>query len=207
MVDAAGAALLHPQEQWEEWGQGLVSRGGLERGGLVGPLQRSSFLGRPTLLAVHSIQGRDDRTIGYFVERVDLRELEALLGPAEGDPPHSFWLLDEQGKVLVRAGKVPDAPGVQPFPVPLPAEGDGRAQGTLRLDGLGTQIYGIRRLQGPTRGYLVATVAESAAYRPLTEARNRLLRLGCHGGGRVVGSSWPQKLLRPIHRIWRPPPT
>src|SRR2546425_1241855 len=87
------------QERWEDWGQGLLDRGGLERGGIVSPIHRSAFLGRPTLLVLHTVQGRQNRTIGYFVERVDLRELESLLGPTEGDPPYSFSLLDEQGRV------------------------------------------------------------------------------------------------------------
>jgi diguanylate cyclase (GGDEF)-like protein len=205
VIDPRGKVLASTRdERWEDWGQDLLGRGGLERGGIVSPIHRSAFLGRPTLLVVHTVQGRQDRTIGYLVERVDLRELEALLGPTEGDPPYSFWLLDEQGRVLVRAGKVPDAPGEQAFPGALPAEGKetGAVDGAS-LPGLGSSIYGTRRLRGPTRGFVAATVAASAAYRPLFEARNRLLNILLPLVGLVLLASFlvARSLLKPILRL------
>jgi diguanylate cyclase (GGDEF)-like protein len=205
VIDPRGQVLASTrQERWEDWGKGLLERGGLERGGVVSPIHRSAFLGRPTLLVVHTVQGRQDRAIGYFVERVDLRELEALLGPTEGDPPYSFWLLDEQGRVLLRAGKVPDAPGEQTFPGALPEEGkDTGVMASVSLPGLGDSSYGVRRLHGPTRGFVAATVAANAAYRPLFEARNRLLKIGLPLVGLVLLASFlvARSLLKPIHRL------
>ena len=204
VIDPRGKVLASTRdERWEDWGQGLLDHG-LERGGVVSPIHRSAFLGRPTLLVLHTVQGRQDRTIGYLVERVDLRELEALLGPTEGDPPYSFWLLDEQGRVLVRAGKVPDAPGEQAFPGALPPEG--KETGVVEivsLPGLGDSIYGTRRLRGPTRGFVATTVAASAAYRPLFEARNRLLNLLLPLVGLVLLASFlvARSLLKPILRL------
>jgi len=205
VIDPRGNVLASTrQERWEDWGQGLLDRGGLERGGVVSPIHRSAFLGRPTLLVLHTVQSRQDRTIGYFVERVDLRELEALLGPTEGDPSYSFWLLDEQGRVMLRAGKVPDTPGEQAFPGALPEEGkEMGAVSSVSLPGLGDSTYGVRRLRGPTRGFVVATVPESAAYRPLFEARNRLLKIGLPLVGLVLLASFlvARSLLKPIHRL------
>ena len=205
VIDPRGQVLASTrQERWEDWGKGLLERGGLERGGVVSPIHRSAFLGRPTLLVVHTVQGRQDRAIGYFVERVDLRELEALLGPTEGDPPYSFWLLDEQGRVLLRAGKVPDAPGEQTFPGALPEEGkDTGVMASVSLPGLGDSSYGVRRLHGPTRGFVAATVAANAAYRPLFEARNRLLKIGLPLVGLVLLASFlvARSLLKPIHEL------
>ena len=204
VIDPRGNVLASTRdERWEDWGQGLLDHG-LERGGIVSPIHRSAFLGRPTLLVLHTVQGRQDRTIGYLVERVDLRELEALLGPTEGDPPYSFWLLDEQGRVLVRAGKVPDTPGEQAFPGALPPEGkETGAVEIVSLPGLGDSIYGTRRLRGPTRGFVATTVAASAAYRPLFEARNRLLNLLLPLVGLVLLASFlvARSLLKPILRL------
>jgi diguanylate cyclase (GGDEF)-like protein len=204
VIDPRGRVLASTrQERWEEWGQGLLDRGGLERAGTVSPIHRSAFLGRPTMLVFHTVQGRSDRTIGYFVERVDLRELENLLGPSDDDPVHSFWLLDAQGRVLVRAGKVPDTPGETPFGGKLPEQGKETGPvGRMMLPG-GDSIYGVRRLRGPTGGFVVAAVATDAAYRPLTDSRNRLLRLGVPLIGLVLLASFlvARGLLRPILRL------
>jgi len=205
VIDLKGKVLASTREErWEDWGQGLLDRGGLERGGIVSPIHRSAFLGRPTLLVLHTVQGRQDRTIGYLVERVDLRELQALLGPTEGDPSYFFWLLDEQGRVLLRAGKVPDAPGEQTFPGALPEEGkETGVVDNVSLPGLGNNIYGTRRLRGPTRGFVATTVSASAAYRPLFEARNRLLKLLLPLVGLVLLASFlvTRSLLKPILRL------
>jgi len=205
VIDPRGNVLASTrQERWEDWGQGLLDRGGLERGGVVSPIHRSAFLGRPTLLVLHTVQGRQNRMIGYFVERVDLRELESLFGPTEGDPPYSFSLLDEQGRVLLRAGKVPEDPGEQGFPGALPQEDkETGAVGSVSLPGLDDSIYGVRRLRGPTRGFVVATVSGRAAYRPLYEARNRLLGFGLPLVGLVLLASFlvARSLLKPIQRL------
>jgi diguanylate cyclase (GGDEF)-like protein len=205
VIDPRGQILAATrQERWEEWGKGLLDRGGLERAGAVSPIHRSTFLGRPTMLVLHTVQGRSGRTIGYFVERVDLRELENLLGPTDDDPAHNFWLLDQQGRVLVRAGKVADAPGEQPFGGSLPEEGKETGPvSRITLPGGGDSIYGVRRLRGPMGGFVVAAVSSGAAYRPLYESRNRLLKLGLPLVGLVLLASFlvARGLLRPILRL------
>jgi diguanylate cyclase (GGDEF)-like protein len=205
IIDAQGRVLASTREErWEQWGEGLLDAGGLERGGVVSPIYRSAFLGRPTLLVLHTVQGRQNRTIGYFVERVDLRDLETLLGPSEDDPPYSFWLLDEKGRVLLRAGRVPDAPGQDIFPGPLPEEGkEAGAVGSTSLPGLGECIYGLRRLHAPTQGFVAATVPARAAYRPLFEARHRLLKFGLPLVGLVLLASFlvARSLLKPVLRL------
>ncbi|HVR72643.1 MAG TPA: diguanylate cyclase [Vicinamibacteria bacterium] len=205
VIDPRGKVLASTRpERWEDWGEGLPDTGGLRPAGTVSPIHRSAFLGRPTMLVLHTVQNKYDRRIGYFVERVDLRELENLLRPSEDDPTHMFWLLDPQGRVLIRAGKVPDTPGESPFGGKLPDEG--KETGPIgRMTGLGSgeNIYGVRRLRGPTRGFVVAAVSAGAAYRPLTEARNRLLKLGLPLVGLVLVGSFlvARSLLRPILRL------
>ena len=106
--------------------------------------------------------------------------------------------------MLLRAGKVPDAPGALTFPGALPEAGkDTSAVGRVSLPGLGDSSYGVRRLHGPTRGFVVATVAANAAYRPLFEARNRLLKIGLPLVGLVLLASFlvARSLLKPIHRL------
>jgi len=204
VIDLEGNVLASTRpERWEDWGRALLDHGP-ERGGVVSPIHRSAFLGRPTLLVLHTVQGRENRTIGYFVERVDLRELESLLRPTEGDPAFSFWLLDEEGRVLVRAGKVPDDPGEQAFPGALPEPGKETGQiQSVALPGVGSSIYGVRRMRGPRQGFVVGTVAASAAYRPLVEARNRLLKIVLPLVGAVLLGSLlvARSLLKPILRL------
>jgi diguanylate cyclase (GGDEF)-like protein len=202
VIDARGRVLSSTRpERWDEGGQGLPTGSGLPRGGTVGAIHRSSFLGRPTMLVLHTVQDRYERIIGHFVARVDLRELENLLRAAEGEPTHTFWLLDQQGKVLIRAGKVPDAPGETPLGGALPA--DGHEVGPIArmtLPGGADSIYGARRLLGRMGGFVVAAVPTHAAYRPLTESRNRLLKLGLPLVGLVLLGSFlvARSLLRPI---------
>ncbi len=204
VIDPRGRVLASTRpERWEDWGQGLPDGGGLQRG-TVSPIHRSEFLGRPTMLVLHTVQDKYDRKIGYFVERVDLRELENLLRSSDGDPSHAFWLLDPQGRVLIRAGKVPEAPGEATFEGPLPEPGKETGPiARMTLPGGGDMIYGVRRLVGPTGGYVVAAVSTGAAYRPLTESRNRLLKLGLPLVGLVLLGSFlvARGLLRPILRL------
>jgi diguanylate cyclase (GGDEF)-like protein len=205
VIDPRGKVLASTrQERWEDWGQALLDRGGLERGGVVSPIHRSAFEGRPTMLVVHTIQGRSETGIGYFVERVDLRELEAVLVATDTDPPYSFWLLDERGRVMVRAGKVSAVPGDQVFPGALPAEGKETGPvASVSMPGAGTVIYAVRRLSGPTRGFVAATVSASAAYRLLDEARIRLLTIVLPLVGLVLLTSFlvARNLLRPVLKL------
>jgi diguanylate cyclase (GGDEF)-like protein len=178
IVDLAGNVLASTREErLEDWGTRLLANGGPTRGGTVSPLHRSEYLGRPTVLVMHTIQGRSDRTVGYFAERLDLAEMLALLA-MPSDPPLLFWLLDEEGHVLVKGGKVADPPGKEAFPAPLPAAGvETGPVAEARLQGLSRTVYGVRRL-GPTGGYLAATLPVNVAYRSLDESRNRLLMVG-----------------------------
>jgi hypothetical protein len=85
---------------------------------LVTPLWRSESLGRPTMLVLRRIQVRN-RVVGFVVERLDLRQLEAQLRVA-GPDPVVFWLLDGAGHVVAREGKIPETPGQDTFPGTLP---------------------------------------------------------------------------------------
>jgi diguanylate cyclase (GGDEF)-like protein len=188
-------------EQWEDWARGLLAKPETARAGIVSPLHRSPFLGRPTLLALHAIQDRNDRTVGFFVERPDLRELQLLLNPALGDPAPEFWLLDPEGRILLHTGHVPANPGTEELPVvkPVPPEEAGPVV-EATLPSLGRVVYGVRRLAGPSGGYIAATVPARVAYRSLDDARLRLLSLGVPALLLVLLVSFyaARSLLRPI---------
>jgi len=180
VTDADGRILASTRnEQWEEWAAPLLARPEAGKAGVVSPLHRSAFLGRPTLLALHAIQDRNDKKVGFFVERPDLRELLLLLNPAGGDPVPEFWLLDADGRVLLRTGQVPANPGTEQLPVvkPVPPEEAGPVV-EATLPSVGRVVYGVRRLAGPSGGYLAVTVPVGAAYRSLDEARLRMLIVG-----------------------------
>jgi diguanylate cyclase (GGDEF)-like protein len=155
--------------------------------GRVSPIRRSEFLGRPSLLVVHPVEGSrgGERTIGFFVERPDLRELEAILATLPSDPPPAFWLIDGEGNVVIRQGRVEAEPGASPFPGERPPE-DAESGPVREADfsGLGDVVYGVRRLKGG--GFLAVTVPAAAAYRSLYESRNRLLAFGLVGLGLVL---------------------
>jgi diguanylate cyclase (GGDEF)-like protein len=200
IVDLAGNVLASTRdEKLEDWGTRLLANGGPTRGGTVSPIHRSEHLGRPTILVMHTIQGRSDRTVGYFAERLDLTELEQLLVKAS-DPSLLFWLLDENGHVLMRGGKVLESPGKDVFPAPLPAAGaETGPVGEARLRGLGPTIFGVRRLD-TTGGYMAATVPANVAFRSLDESRNRLLMVGVPALAAVFLMSFvvARGMLRPI---------
>jgi diguanylate cyclase (GGDEF)-like protein len=205
VTDARGRILAATRdEQWEEWANGVLSKPEAVRGGVVSPLHRSPFLGRPTLLALHAIQDRNDRTVGFFVQRPDLRELLLLLNPAVGDPAPEFWLLDAGGKVLLKTGQLPPNPGTEDLPVvkPVPPEEAGPIV-EATLPGIGRVVYGVRRLAGPSGGYLAATVPARAAYRSLDESRLRLLIVGLSALVVVLLVTFfaARNLLRPIQLL------
>ncbi len=180
VTDAQGRILATTRnEQWEGFATPLLARPEAAKAGVVSPLHRSAFLGRPTLLALHAIQDRNDKNVGFLVERPDLRELLLLLNPAVGDPAPEFWLLDDNGRVLLRTGQLPPNPGTEQLPVvtPVPPEEAGPVV-EATLPTVGRVVYGVRRLAGPSGGYLAATVPARVAYRSLDEARLRMLILG-----------------------------
>jgi diguanylate cyclase (GGDEF)-like protein len=202
VTDAQGKILASTRdERWEDWASGLLARPEAAKAGVVSPLHRSPFLGRPTLLALHAIQDRNDRNVGFLVERPDLRELQLLLNPAAGDPAPEFWLLDAEGRVLLRTGQVPAKPGTEELPVvrPVPPEEAGPIV-EASLPSMGRVVYGVRRLAGPSGGYLAATVPARVAYRSLDEARLRLLIVGLSALVIVLLISFfaARNLLRPI---------
>ena len=179
VTDARGRILASTRdEQWEDFAP-LLSRPEAAKAGIVSPLHRSAFLGRPTLLAMHAIQDRNDKIVGFLVERPDLRELLLLLNPAVGDPAPEFWLLDDGGRILLRTGQLPSKPGTEVLPVvkPVPPDEAGPIV-EATLPAIGRVVYGVRRLAGPSGGYLAATVPARVAYRSLDEARLRMLIVG-----------------------------
>ena len=178
VVDLQGKVVSGTREEkLENWGQELLARPGRPHGPLVSPLYRSETLERPTLLMLHDIQGRGDRTVGYFVERLDLRELESFLGTPSSSVEPAFWLLDHEGRVLMRAGRLLAYPGTEMFPVPVPLS-KAAPVGQIHLPGVGTAVYGLTALEGPFAGYVAATVPAAVAYQSLEESRVRLLKVG-----------------------------
>jgi len=202
VIDLEGRILASTRpEEWEAWVTPLLARPEAARTGLVSPLHRSPFLGRPTLLALHAIQDANDRSVGYFVQRPDLRELQNLLRPAVSEPVPEFWLLDDEGRVLLRTSDLPANPGTEKLPVAKPPEPQEAGPVVeMRLPSLGRVVYGVRRLAGPSGGYLMATVPSNVAYRSLHESRLRLLGFGLAGILAVLLVSFyaSQGLLRPI---------
>jgi diguanylate cyclase (GGDEF)-like protein len=230
IVDLEGDVLAATrEEQLEDWGKKLLaSTGGPGSAGILSPLHRSEYLGRPTLLVLQPIQDRFSRTVGYFVERLDLRELESYLNtPVDAesvfafltadakeiesrlnDPSANlspaFWLLDRNGRVLARAGRVVDRPGTQVFPGDLLDEQTFVGPVKDRdFPGMGKTVYALRRLEGPWGGYLAATVPFSVAYLSLHEARFRLLKFGLPAiiVIFVLNVLLARRMLRPILRL------
>lgn len=180
IVDLTGEVVSGTRdERLEAWGRAAITSGPPLRDPRLSPLFHSEYLGRPTLLILSPIQSRLDTTLGYLVLRVDLRELESLLSTPPGELAPSFWLLDDKGRLLVKAGRVVERPGVLMFPGSLPPEGTELGPATeSNLAGLGPTVYGVRRLGRLEGEHLAALVPAAAAYRPLVDSRTRLLRLG-----------------------------
>jgi two-component system chemotaxis family response regulator WspR len=224
VVDLNGEALAGTREErLEDWGVAMLSGGAVDKGRLS-PVRRSEYLGRATQLVLQPIQGRSNRTVGFFVGRLDLRELESHLNtPVDAETAFllprldvkeiesrlvtsseltpSFWILDESGRVLAEAGKLLARPGTAPFPVALPEESPSVIPvKEANLPGLGATVYGVRRLEPPLQGHIAATVASVAAYRSLRESGNRLLLFG---GSAILGIFIltfvaARQILRPI---------
>jgi len=93
-------------EELEPWARELLKAIPAGRSTIVSPLRRSERLERPTLLVLRVIQGRGDHPIGYFGERLDLRELAVFLSDSSPEPGPTFWLLDEEGRVLLKGGVI-----------------------------------------------------------------------------------------------------
>jgi diguanylate cyclase (GGDEF)-like protein len=188
VVDPAGRVLASTREErLDDPEVEILRQGATTGGGLVTPIRRSAFLGRPSLLVVHPVEGAAEggRPIGFFVERPDLRELEAVLATLPSDPPPSFWLIDTEGRVVIRQGRVEADPGAKTFPGERPPAG--AEAGPVReatFPGVGEVVYGVRRLK--SGDCLAVTVPAAAAYRSLVESRNRLLGFGLAGLAAVM---------------------
>ena len=224
VVDIAGEVLAGTREErLEDWGIAMLTERGIDKGRLS-PVRRSDYLGRATQLVIQPIQGRANRTIGYFVERLDLRELESHLNtPVDAETAFllprldakeiesrlatsselspAFWILDEGGRVLAEAGKLLARPGTAPFPVALPEDSPAVIPvKEANLPGLGATVYGVRRLEAPLQGYIAATVASTSAYLSLRESGNRLLLFGGSAILGIFGLTFlaARQILRPI---------
>src|SRR5262249_34470315 len=155
-------------EQLESWGRELLAAGGPGSAGAISPLFRSSYLERPTLLVLQPIQDRFNHTNGYLVERLDLRELEAMLTPLQdADLAPSFWLLDGDGNLLARAGRLVTDPGHDTFLQDPAAKLNAGAITEAEVRGLGRGVFGVRALSGAFPGQLVAALPAAVAYQPL----------------------------------------
>jgi len=184
VVDAAGRVLASTREERLDPAEVELLRSDAADG-RVTPIRRSIFLGRPSLLVSHAVEGTGGTAIGFFVERPDVHEIEAILATRPGDPPASFWLIDSDGKVVVRQGRVEAEPGASAFPGERPPS-DAEA-GPVRdavLPGVGEVVYGVRHLK--SGDFLAVTVPAAAAYRSLVESRNRLLAFGLAGLAAVM---------------------
>ena len=186
VVDPAGRVLASTRDERLDPAE-IDLLGTAAADGRVSPIRRSEFLGRPSLLVVHPVEGSGGggRPIGFFVERPDLRELEGILATLPNDPPPSFWLIDAEGRVVIRQGRVEDEPGASSFPGERPAADveAGPVQEAI-FPGVGEVVYGVRRLR--SGGFLAVTVPAAAAYRSLAESRNRLLAFGLAGLAAVM---------------------
>jgi diguanylate cyclase (GGDEF)-like protein len=201
IVDLEGQVLsATAEESLEPWALELLRRQGGGPGEVVTPIRRSERLGRPTMLVFHLIQGRGDRPVGYLGLRLDLRELSASMAATSPSDPTGFWLLDGQGRVLIKYGRLEDQPGTEPFPAPLTQP---VGEGSLR--GIGTAVWGIRRLESRLDGSVAATVPAAVAYQPLVDSRLNLIKVGVPAVffvcliAFVVG----RRLVRPILELSR----
>ncbi|HUG54452.1 MAG TPA: diguanylate cyclase [Vicinamibacteria bacterium] len=207
IVNGEGEVLTGTRDETlEEWARPLVQGEVAFDRVIVSPLRKSGVLGRPTLLLLRPIpppgkSERRGRAIGYFVERFDLREMESMLMEGATDLSPAPWLLDAEGRILARGGRVAEDPGERLFPLPAAAGG---AAATVvaeaALEGLGPTVFGTRTLAGPFPGRLVATVPSGHAYASLRESRRGLILTGAAAAFMIAILNFvgARELLRPI---------
>jgi diguanylate cyclase (GGDEF)-like protein len=209
IVDGEGRVLTGTrEEQLEDWARPLVQGDVAFDGVRLSPLRKSEILGRPTLLLLRPIpppgsSERRGRALGYFVERFDLRELESMLAEDATDLAPAPWLLDAEGHILARAGKVVDDAGQRPFPLPA-ASGSSSGPGSFVAQGtlpeIGPSVFGVRNLAGAFPGRLVATVPSARAFQTLTESRRGLILTGAAAAFMIAILNFvgARELMRPI---------
>jgi diguanylate cyclase (GGDEF)-like protein len=202
IVDPQGAVVAATRdEQLEDWMLALLPANSSATATIVSPVRMSTYLGRPTMVILQPVapglEGRG-RVIGYFVLRLDLRELETLLTEDATAETPAAWLLDPHGGVIARAGKISDNPG-DPFPVDV-AEATRRANVLERtINGVST-VIALRPADPPPAGYLAATVESSVAYGALRRSQERILASGLAAILIIIVISYvaSRGILRPI---------
>lgn len=193
-------------ESPDDWARTAIARGGIKEG-VLSPVFFSSRLGRATLLGLHPIRDAASQTLGYLGGRIDLKDLESRLGPPASEPSLTFWLLDKDGRFVARAGKIVALPGKELFPIALSSAAKAGQVSTIssaEMPGLpGPTLYSIRPFEGPSPGYLVATLPSSVAYRALHESRRRLALFGLPFflAGLVSTTLMARHFLQPILRL------
>jgi diguanylate cyclase (GGDEF)-like protein len=209
VLDGQGRVLSGTRdEQIEEWARPLAQGEVAFDGVIVSPLRKSEVLGRPTLLLLRPIpppgsSERRGRARGFFVERLDLREMESMLAEDATDFSPAPWLLDAEGRILARAGRIVDDPGARVFPVSASAAaaaGSGTVVAEENLAGLGPTVYGVRNLAGPFPGRLVAAVPSARAFQTLQESRRGLILTGAAAALMIIILNFvgARHLIRPI---------
>jgi diguanylate cyclase (GGDEF)-like protein len=176
-------------EQLEDWALELL-REPLPPQGLITGLRHSEPLNGATMLVIHEIHpggaGRDDPSgplsappaIGYLVGRLKLDAfLEPLANPRDNEP--EFWLLNGEGQVVIRRGRI-DLGGPA-FPAPIRRVKDGNPEppaAEANLEGLGPTVYKSHQLKGSLKGHLVATMSSAGAYKRVNESRTSIIWAG-----------------------------
>jgi diguanylate cyclase (GGDEF)-like protein len=187
IVNTEGTVVASTREErLEDWARPPAEASGVVQP-VVSSLRRSEILGHPTLLILHPIQppsgeGRG-RVVGYFVQRLELQEVESMLSESSSDLTRPLWLLDHEGRVLLREGRVLADPGREPCPGPVDTAGYESAVHEASLPGLGDTVYAVRELDGRFTGKLAALVPAGIAYKSVHVSRARMVFLG---GGAIV---------------------
>ena len=202
IVDPQGKVVAATRdERLEEWMLALLPANSTNTATIVSPVRSSTFLGRPTMVILQPVapglEGRG-RVIGYFVLRLDLREIEALLAAGATPETPAAWLLDSQGGVIARAGKIPETPG-GPFPGGIAEVTKQSHVVERRMNGVST-VIALRPIDPPVAGYLAATVESSVAYGALRRSQEKILFSGLGAILLIFAISYlaSRGILRPI---------
>ncbi|HTE66156.1 MAG TPA: HAMP domain-containing protein, partial [Candidatus Binatia bacterium] len=202
IVDPQGTVVAATRdERLEDWMMALLPANASSTATIVSPVRTSTFLGRPTMVIMQPVapglEGRS-RVIGYFVLRLDLRELQTLLAENATPETPAAWLLDSQGGVIARAGKIAENPG-EPFPVAI-GEATKQAHVLERtINGVST-VIALRPIDPPPAGYLAATVESPVAYGALRRSQEKIVASGLAAILLIVAISYlaSRGILRPI---------
>jgi diguanylate cyclase (GGDEF)-like protein len=202
IVDPQGTVVAATRdEQLEDWMLALLPANSTNTATIVSPVRKSAFLGRPTMVILQPVapglEGRG-RVIGYFVLRLDLREIETLLSAGATPETPSAWLLDGQGGVIARAGKIPANPG-EPFPAGIAEVTEQSHVLEQRINGVST-VIALRPIDPPVTGYLAATVESSVAYGALRRSQEKIVASGLAAILLITAVSYlaSRGILRPI---------